>query len=139
MHLPIYIYFIFVSRIPRPHDYGGTYGQGVIVRKYRAGATVTIRVELTASHMGYFEFSICPDYKKPTQECLNKNRLKLAKPQEDAEHLGYRYFPKEGNKVYEMKYKVPKKTCEHCVLQWRYISGRSKKCLQKYNIQFIIW
>lgn len=115
---------MYIYRIPRPHDYGGTYGQGVIVRKYLAGATVTIRVELTASHNGYFEFSICPDYKKPTQECLNKNRLKLAKHQEDAEHLGYKYFPREGNKVYEMKYKVPKRTCEHCVLQWRYIAGK---------------
>lgn len=110
-------------RTPRPHDYGGTYGKGVIVRKYAAGATVTIRVELTANHNGYFEFSICPNYKNPSQECLSQNILKLVRPQEDSEHLGYRYFPKDGNKVYEMKYKIPKKTCEHCILQWRYIAG----------------
>lgn len=39
---------------PRPHEYGGKYGQGVIVRKYNPGSEFTIKVELTASHMGYF-------------------------------------------------------------------------------------
>lgn len=37
---------------PRPNEYGGKYGQGVIVRKYNPGSDITIRVELTASHMG---------------------------------------------------------------------------------------
>lgn len=37
---------------PRPNEYGGKYGQGVIVRKYNPGSEMTIRVELTASHMG---------------------------------------------------------------------------------------
>lgn len=41
---------------PRPHEYGGKYGQGVIVRKYSPGSEFTIKVELTASHMGYEEF-----------------------------------------------------------------------------------
>ncbi|RZC00575.1 uncharacterized protein BDFB_010981, partial [Asbolus verrucosus] len=79
----------------------------------------------TANHFGYFEFAICPDYKTTTQKCLDKNILKLVKPQENVDHNGVRYFPKEGNKVYEMKYRLPKKTCEHCVLQWRYIAGNN--------------
>jgi hypothetical protein len=37
---------------PRPHEFGGKYGQGVITRKYKPGGDITIRVELTASHMG---------------------------------------------------------------------------------------
>lgn len=37
---------------PRANEYGGKYGLGVIVRKYSPGSTMTIRVELTASHMG---------------------------------------------------------------------------------------
>lgn len=64
------------------------------------------------------------DYKTTTQECLDQNILKLAKPQSGMEHLQYRYFPTEGNKIYEMKYKLPKKTCKHCVLQWKYIAGK---------------
>lgn len=50
----------FCRRKPRAHEYGGVFGQGVIVRKYGVGATVNIRVELTANHNGYFEFRICP-------------------------------------------------------------------------------
>lgn len=47
-------------RKPRAHEYGGVYGQGLIVRKYGVGAIMNIRVELTANHFGYFEFRICP-------------------------------------------------------------------------------
>lgn len=113
------------SKKPRAHEYGGVFGQGVVVRKYGVGATINIRVELTANHNGYFEFRICPDYKTTTQECLDQNILKLAKPQSGMEHLQYRYFPTEGNKIYEMKYKLPKQTCKHCVLQWKYIAGNN--------------
>lgn len=114
---------ICIFRTPRAHEFGGTYGQGVIVRKYGVGSIINIRVELTANHNGYFEFRLCPDYKTTTQECLDKNVLKLVKPQEDMEHRGIRYFPREGNRVYEMKYRLPKRSCEHCVLQWKYIAG----------------
>lgn len=37
---------------PRPNEYGGKYGLGVIVKKYGAASVVTIRIELTASHLG---------------------------------------------------------------------------------------
>ncbi|XP_018579161.1 uncharacterized protein LOC108917166 [Anoplophora glabripennis] len=113
------------SKLPRAHEYGGTYGQGIVVRKYSTGSIINIRVELTANHYGYFEFSLCPNYKAPTQECLSKNILKLVRPQEDVDHKNVRYFPKEGNKVYEMKYRLPKNSCEHCLLQWRYIAGNN--------------
>ncbi|XP_025834194.1 uncharacterized protein LOC108744522 isoform X2 [Agrilus planipennis] len=113
------------SKLPRPHEYGGTYGQGVIVRKYNPGGIMNIRVELTANHNGYFIFSLCPDYKNTTQYCLDKNILTLAKPQSDVEHKSVKYYPKEGNRVYEIKYRLPKMSCEHCVLQWRYIAGNN--------------
>ncbi|XP_050302893.1 uncharacterized protein LOC126740771 isoform X2 [Anthonomus grandis grandis] len=113
------------SKKPRAHEYGGVFGQGIIVRKYGVGGIMNIRVELTANHNGYFEFRICPDYKSTTQECLDQNILKLIKPQEGMDHKNHRYFPKEGNKIYEMKYRLPKKTCKHCVLQWKYIAGNN--------------
>lgn len=113
------------AKTPRPHEFGGTYGEGVIVRKYGVGAIMNIRVELTANHNGFFEFSICPDYKTASQDCLDKNILKLLKPQEGVDHQNSRYFPKEGNKVYEIKYRLPKKKCDHCLLQWRYIAGNN--------------
>ncbi|CAG9770059.1 unnamed protein product [Ceutorhynchus assimilis] len=113
------------SKKPRAHEYGGVYGQGLIVRKYGLGGIINIRVELTANHFGYFEFRICPDFKTTNQDCLDQNILKLVKPQEGVNHKNYRYFPKEGNKIYEMKYRLPKKTCKHCVLQWKYIAGNN--------------
>lgn len=45
---------------PRAHEAGGTYGTGTLVRKYLTGTAITIRVELTANHRGYFEFRLCP-------------------------------------------------------------------------------
>ena len=116
---------LFSPSLPRPHEFGGKYGEGVIVRKYKAGRAITIRVELTASHNGFFTFAVCSNFKDTTQECLDKNILQLARVQEDADHGGVRYYPKEGNKVYEMKYKLPKMACSHCVLQWRYIAGKN--------------
>jgi hypothetical protein len=114
------------TKVPRAHEYGGTYGQGLVVRKYSVGSVVNIRVELTANHFGYFTFAVCPDYKTTSQKCLDKHILRLVKPQEGVDHArGARYYPKEGNKVYEMKYRLPKKACEHCVLQWRYIAGNN--------------
>lgn len=95
------------------------------MRNYALGASIAIRIELTASHFGYFEFAICSDYKNASQECLDKNILKLVKPQDDVDHEGYKYYPKEGNKIYEMKYKLPKMACKHCLLQWRYIAGNN--------------
>lgn len=116
---------VMIFRPPRAHEYGGTYGQGVIVRNYNVGTIITIRVELTASHMGYFTFSVCQNYKNTTQECLDKNILKNVKPQKGEDKALTRFYPKDGNKVYEMRYKLPDTiNCPHCVLQWRYISGK---------------
>ncbi len=41
---------------PRANEAGGLYGKGVIVRKYEKNTVMKVRVELTANHMGYFEF-----------------------------------------------------------------------------------
>lgn len=67
---------------PRPHEAGGKYGQGVIVRKYKTGSVFTIRVELTANHKGFFEFRLCPNNapkKVASQQCLDKYLLKRSK------------------------------------------------------------
>lgn len=67
---------------PRPHEAGGKYGQGIIVRKYKTGSSFTIRVELTANHRGFFEFRLCPNNavkRVATQQCLDRYVLKRAK------------------------------------------------------------
>ena len=54
------------------------YGRGVLVRKYQRGQPIKVRVELTANHMGYFEFRICPNNNPAqvaSQKCLDTNVL----------------------------------------------------------------
>lgn len=105
---------------PRPHELGGRFGKGVIVRRYAPRDVIVIKVELTANHQGFFEFRVCDDAKNTEQECLDKSVLHLEGRDET------RYYPREGNKVYEMKYRLPDNVeCSHCVLQWKYIAGNN--------------
>ncbi|KAH8417095.1 hypothetical protein KR222_002951 [Zaprionus bogoriensis] len=113
---------------PRPHENGGQWGQGVIVRSYLPGTEITIRVELTASHMGYFEFRICP---KPSakQACLDENLLRIisgSPSQPSPTDLDTRFYPRNGSRIYDMKAQLPAGIlCNQCVLQWRYIAGNN--------------
>ncbi|XP_058789548.1 uncharacterized protein LOC131663260 [Phymastichus coffea] len=107
---------------PRPHETRGKYGNGVIVRRYRTGSVIPVRVELTANHHGYFEFRTCPmTYRdqEVTQDCLDRYVL-------SGENGTVRYYPGEGNRVFEAYYKLPDAlTCKQCVFQWRYIAGNN--------------
>ncbi|OWR55034.1 putative eukaryotic translation initiation factor 3 theta subunit [Danaus plexippus plexippus] len=105
---------------PRAHELGGRFGQGVIVRKYAPKDVIVIKVELTASHNGFFEFRVCDKLKDTDQECMDKHVLNLEGKSDT------RYYPREGNKIYEMKYQLPEGLeCTHCVLQWKYIAGNN--------------
>lgn len=95
---------------PRPHEYGGAYGQGVTVRKYNPGTVVTVRIELTASHMGYFEFRLCDDI-NVKQKCLDKNLLKIVSGTpfvKTPTDLETRFYPRNGSRIYEIKAQLPK-------------------------------
>ncbi|XP_017855741.1 PREDICTED: uncharacterized protein LOC108608728 [Drosophila arizonae] len=112
---------------PRPHENGGQWGQGVIVRSYLPGSEMTIRVELTASHMGYFEFRLCP---KPSakQLCLDENVLPIisgSPSQRSPSDLDTRFYPRNGSRIYEIKARLPDLLCNQCVLQWRYVAGNN--------------
>lgn len=94
---------------PRPNEYGGRWGQGVVVRKYNPGTEITLRVELTASHMGYFEFRVCPEL-AASQSCLDKHLLELmggtpSVPQPS--DLSTRFYPRNGSRIYEITGKLP--------------------------------
>ncbi|XP_026839378.1 uncharacterized protein LOC26526448 [Drosophila erecta] len=112
---------------PRPHEHGGHWGQGLIVRSYLPGSKITIRVELTASHMGYFEFRICSN-PNAKQACLDKNVLLILNgypSQPRKSDLDIRFYPRNGSCTYEILAQLPDFTCEHCVLQWRYVAGNN--------------
>jgi hypothetical protein len=114
--------------IPRPHEFGGKYGQGVIVRKYNPGSSFTIRVELTASHMGYFEFRVC-DKVAADDECLDKHVLEVVSGAPSSpmpSDLKTRFYPRNGSRIYEIKAKLPADLqCSQCVLQWKYVAGNN--------------
>ncbi|XP_053690918.1 uncharacterized protein LOC128739457 [Sabethes cyaneus] len=113
---------------PRPHEYGGKWGQGVVVRRYRPESIITLRVELTASHMGYFEFRIC-DSVKAQQDCLDKHVLKIISGTPNVPNpsdLGTRFYPRNGSRIYDMKAELPQGfQCTNCVIQWKYIAGNN--------------
>lgn len=117
--------------VPRPHEAGGKYAQGIIVRRYKKNSPITIRVELTANHRGYFEFRLCPNNAPRhtgTQACLDKYVLRRAKfaGVSDEQNHETRYYPAVGNKVFETRYLLPPGlTCTQCILQWRYIAGNN--------------
>ncbi|PNF41958.1 hypothetical protein B7P43_G14640 [Cryptotermes secundus] len=117
--------------VPRPHEAGGKYAQGIIVRRYKKDSPITIRVELTANHRGYFEFRLCPNNaprRTGTQACLDKYVLRRAKfaGVSDEQNHETRYYPAAGNKVFETRYLLPAGlTCTQCILQWRYIAGNN--------------
>lgn len=107
---------------PRAHEAGGTYGNGVIVRRYRTNSLIPVRVQLTANHFGYFEFRVCPmtyQGKEVDQECLDKNLLL-------DENGNSKYYPGAGNRDFEVYLQLPEDlTCIQCVFQWRYVAGNN--------------
>ncbi|KAK2581715.1 hypothetical protein KPH14_002200 [Odynerus spinipes] len=108
---------------PRPNENGGTYGTGVIVEEYQANSNFEITVNLTASHLGYFEFAICPlsePNELETDECFKKYPVQLADGT-------YHYqITKFGSNVYTIEAVLPEGlTCEHCVIRWHYRTANS--------------
>lgn len=118
---------------PRPNEYGGTYGLGVVVRKYQPGAEIPIGIQLTTSHMGYnvqqilanfqlafqynglhfiyryFEFRVCPKL-RPTQECLDQNLLEVISGSPSSSQpndLHTRFYPRHGSVKYDIVARLP--------------------------------
>ncbi|XP_013195579.1 uncharacterized protein LOC106138839 isoform X2 [Amyelois transitella] len=109
----------YEAPIPRPHELGGKYGDGVIVASYLPGSLFTATVELTAYHRGFWEFKLCPDPGIDDQECFDSFVLEL-------EDGGTKFYPNRGSSKYSVNYRLPPGlSCDHCVLQWRYTAGNN--------------
>ncbi|XP_076312351.1 uncharacterized protein LOC143225968 [Tachypleus tridentatus] len=109
---------------PRKNEAGGVYGKGIIVRKYQSGQEITVKVQLTANHKGFFEFKLCPNNnprKVATQECLDRYPLALA------DGSGYKYIvPNNRAETYSVQLRLPSGlTCTQCVFQWTYTAGNN--------------
>lgn len=86
------------------------------VRRYKAGSTINVTVRLTASHMGYFEFSVCPlktEKELETDKCFDQHYLLLA------DGSGHKFpINTYGAKDHVVRLVLPKDvTCKHCVFR----------------------
>ncbi|KAF0300829.1 hypothetical protein FJT64_026749 [Amphibalanus amphitrite] len=100
---------------PRPHERGGRFATGGIVRRYRRGQIISTVVEVTTAHRGYMEFRICElsrERPEATQPCLNRHLLRLA------DGSGTKYRVGEKSEMARVKLRLPADlTCAHCVIQ----------------------
>ncbi|XP_023944729.2 uncharacterized protein LOC112050654 [Bicyclus anynana] len=104
--------------VPRRHEFGGQLGQGMIVDTYESGQVIEATVQISVYHKGYWIFKICPDVRNENQACFDQYPLEL-------EEGGTRFYPPHGG-FFTVKYRLPKGlTCDHCVVQWRYIAGNN--------------
>jgi len=108
---------------PRTHEIGGTYYKGLLVANYTTGQEMDVTIQITANHMGFFQFKLCsvPGFNtEATQECLDKTLLKLA-GSDDTD-----YYITDEVKDFQVKLQLPADLeCDHCVLQWRYHGGNN--------------
>ncbi|CAF0794782.1 unnamed protein product [Brachionus calyciflorus] len=106
----------------RPHEVGGRYATGTIVKSYVKGTIIDVRVRLSANHRGNMEFRICPVLNKfveITKECLDENLLHII-------GHGTSYPVQTGEDEINLNVKLPDDlVCSHCVFQWKYRAGNS--------------
>ncbi|XP_043210287.1 uncharacterized protein LOC122375146 [Amphibalanus amphitrite] len=108
---------------PRTHEIGGPYYKGYLVQNYTSGEVVTVTVNLTANHLGFFQFKICPVEgfeTEATQDCLDEGILEIAGTGSTD------YYVTDETKPFYVDVQLPTDLeCEHCVFQWRYHCGNS--------------
>lgn len=108
------------DEVPRRHENGGTFGQGVIVANYTSGSIITVTSMITANHLGSIYFHLCkldnPD-EPEIEECF-----KLLRLADGATH--YEIDTQIG--AIDARVRLPKNfTCDRCVLRWHYRTGNS--------------
>lgn len=95
------------------------------MRTYRSGDVIDTVVNLTANHLGWIEFRLCPHDKYDqtvTQECLDKNVLRIMRSSISKKNTKRLYVGKSH--LISMKLKLPHNlSCRKCVLQWKYNAG----------------
>jgi len=132
---------------PRDHEVGGKYvhanSQRPIAGKYQPGQETTFTIQITANHLGWVSFQLCPmnDFtKEATQQCLDNHPVKVApgmrnvllpehkdKPIHTIDHYDmYRYNIGRTSGLIKIRVIIPGDvTCDLCTLQWRYHTANS--------------
>lgn len=89
---------------------------------------VQLTIQITANHLGYFEFRLCPKQSNDewvTQECLDRHLLELVDvPGTGGQADGTRFVIEQTNGFFFPVVRLPAGiTCHNCVLQWYYVAG----------------
>ncbi|XP_043258560.1 uncharacterized protein LOC122400890 [Colletes gigas] len=109
---------------PRPHEAGGDYARGTIVRRYTSGQDIDVEVELTANHLGRFEMYLCPTNNprnEATQECFDRYPLYITGTRDVRFEIP---LDTEKKAIFRYSVTLPSYvTCSQCVIQWNYYTG----------------
>ena len=94
-----------------------------IVKTYREGQQIQVKIKITANHLGYFTFRLAPLVNKPiTQSELDKILLRM--PDGNAE-----WKLPASNGYHTITLQLPRGvTCDHCVMQWWWSTGNNWVC-----------
>ncbi|XP_033737735.1 uncharacterized protein LOC117325543 [Pecten maximus] len=116
---------------PRPFEEGGTYYNGAAARKqYDSGDTIPVVVRITANHLGFFDFKLCPSANKTRrttelEQCLDQYPLDII---DDVAGTRGKKWPLAGNVMGDINLKIVLPTgvtCDHCILRWDWIGGNN--------------
>ena len=99
------------------YTHPGKYATGTITKTYREGQEITVRINVTSNHQGYFNFSVGRIGTPP----ITQEKLKYM--------LKQWFIDSNRNKGFDIKMKLPAGlTCDHCVLQWWWKVANSWGC-----------
>ncbi|XP_063399680.1 uncharacterized protein LOC134684322 [Mytilus trossulus] len=107
------------------NEAGGKYANGIVTGHYKSGQTIEVKVQVTATHLGYFEFRLCPvnNPRQPaTQACLDRYVLQQPSGQT-------KFYEPGAIGTYTVHLVLPQGlSCKQCVLQWKWNTGNSYNC-----------
>ena len=92
-------------------------------------------VELTSSHLGYWELRLCPT-KPPTQACFDRHVLHFAGGRGTKFNVTTNDHGHEnGSKYYSTAVQLPRHVkCENCLIQWHYRTGSAIQSIKQYSL-----
>ena len=104
----------------------GRFANGVIVREYQPGEIITVTSHITANHVGFVEFRLCPNNNvemDPDQECFDQEDAVLTIV--DTGDTKFWITDAMGSGKFSTKVQLPMWECEQCIMQWTYRNGRN--------------
>ncbi|XP_003696457.1 uncharacterized protein LOC100865713 [Apis florea] len=120
-----------VSR-PRSNENGGLYGTGVIVKRFKLGQNINVKLKLTDNRFGTFKFNLCPlneTFNLETEECFDQYPLRLIN-----EYNNYEFQVPNVKTEFNITVLMPNITCNQCVFRWTYQAGTNLgRCYNERN------